>query len=69
MSVLCVLEIVVLASGIPFFTKANVEGRVKASSEIRYVVDFSEGIKKLKNADKDRDYSQVLIEKQYCVKM
>ena len=60
----CTISIVV--SG--FFTNADVEGKLISQSETKYLVNFSEGVKKFDITGKPSDYSQVLVNKYDCVK-
>lgn len=64
----CTISIVVNGGGFGVFTNADVEGKLINSSDIKYLVDFSEGVKKYKIMGKPSDYSQVLVNKNDCVK-
>jgi hypothetical protein len=64
----CTINIVVNAGGFGAFTKADVEGKLVSQSDTKYLVDFSEGVKKYELMGKPSDYSQVLVDKYECVK-
>lgn len=66
---ICTLQFAINTDlGIPFLVKANVEGRLVKESDTKYLVDFSNGLKKYNLAGKPADYKKVLVEKTECIK-
>lgn len=63
----CTISIVVNAGGFGAFTNADVEGKLISQSDTKYLVDFSQGVKKYNLMGKASDYDQVLVDKYNCV--
>lgn len=65
--IVCNILLVVGNPGeVHFMTKASVEGKILATDNSHYLVDFTEGVKKYPLAD--GDYSKVLVNRTDCVK-
>ena len=67
MLVICSILITVNA-GIPMSVRQDVEGKILKEGDTKYLIDFSQGVKKIKSIDKSEDYSKVLVDKTKCVK-
>ncbi len=64
----CSILVTVDAGGFAVMDKIDVEGKQISSSEKKYLVDFSEGVKKYNLVGDPSDYSEVLVDKSDCVK-
>jgi hypothetical protein len=64
MLVVCAITVVVMNSGIGWVSQANVEGKVLASNEHRYLIDFS---KQAKEKGYEGNYDKVIVDKEKCV--
>ena len=64
-TVICTITIVVQVSGINFFGKESLKGKVLSESQTKYVVDFTKSI----DSRYVGDYSKVIVEKDECVKV
>lgn len=67
-TLVCTILLAVNGGGFNVITNADVEGRLISQSDTKYLVDFSQGVKKFPIVGKPSDYSQVLVEKYECVK-
>jgi hypothetical protein len=47
--------------------KLDVQGQVVSSSDSKYLVDFSEGVKKFPISGKPSDYDQIIVDKYECI--
>lgn len=65
MNVICSVLLVIYVSGLDLRVAQDIEGVVKASSPTKYVVDFSEAIKKYDVVDPEL-YRLITIDKAYC---
>jgi hypothetical protein len=67
---ICALQFFVNTDlGIPFQVKENVEGRLLKESDSKYLIDFTQGLKKYKAlSGKPEDYNKVLVDKTECIK-
>lgn len=61
-TVVCIISVL----SMHFYSHATVEGKLISKSDTKYLVDFSEGIKKYQ-VDDPQDYSEVLVNKLDCV--
>ena len=68
LNIVCSLLIAIKMGGLNIITKADVEGKLLKEGQYKFIVDFSEGVKKFKIAGSPSDYSKVLVEKDQCVK-
>lgn len=69
LDIICSILLTVTANCTVVETRADVEGKILYSNDRKYVVDFSEGVKKYKLAGKPSDYNKVLVDKDQCVLM
>ncbi len=69
MLVICSLLVTINAGGIPWIGKYDTKGKIIGSSETKYLVDFSQGVKNYSLVGIPKDYSKVLIDKNDCVKV
>lgn len=67
-SLVCSIMLAVDGGGFAVITKADVEGKMIGQSDYKYLVDFSEGVKRFPIKGSPSDYNQVLVEKTDCVK-
>ena len=67
MIVICTILFIADMGGVRWQSQLDIEGIVKSSSDTKYVVDFSEDIKKYKSLGNPSDYKSVLIYKSNCV--
>jgi hypothetical protein len=68
MMVVCSLFITVNAGGVPVMSKADVEGKLLKEDQTKYLVDFSEGVKKYDITGKPEYYKKTLVNKNDCIK-
>lgn len=64
-NLVCTIMITTKIGGIRILNNADVEGKLVSQSDTKYLVDFTEGAKRLKA---EGDYSQVLVNKLDCVR-
>lgn len=65
---ICTIAIAINVGGIGFITKADVQGKLLSQSNTKYLMDFSEGVKRYKLAGSPEDYKKILVDKTACVK-
>jgi hypothetical protein len=68
MLVMCSLLLTIKVGDVNMLTRSDVEGRILKEDGPKYLVDFSEGVKRFDIAGKTEDYKKVLINKTECVK-
>lgn len=66
-NIICTIVIAINFGGVGFITKADVEGKILRASQTKYLVDFSEGVKKYPLAGRPEDYSSVVVDKKDCL--
>jgi len=67
--VICSILVIIDAGGILFQVRENTKGKIIAESANSFLVDFSEGVKGYKLGNKPSDYTEVLVDKNKCVKL
>lgn len=67
-NVICSILITVYTNGIAIQNRTDVEGKILNEGDYKYVIDFSEGVKKFKIVGKPSDYKKVLVDKDQCVR-
>jgi len=68
MLVVCTIALAINTGGINIISKADVEGKLLKEDSYKYLVDFTEGVKKYNIAGKPEDYNKVIVNKDDCVK-
>lgn len=64
-TLVCTIMVTIKVGPVRILNNADVEGRLVSQSDTKYLVDFTEGAKRLKA---EGDYSQVLVNKLDCVR-
>jgi hypothetical protein len=67
-TLVCSILITVNGGGFGIASKADVEGKLISQSDTKYLVDFSDGVKKFDIFGKPSNYDEVLVDKSDCVK-
>jgi hypothetical protein len=67
MLLICVLSFTI-NNGIPWLVKDNVEGKLVSEGQSKYLVDFTNGLKKFPLTVDPQNYNKVLVKKTDCVK-
>lgn len=67
-NIICIIALATKIGSISIVSNTNVEGKILKEGQAKYLVDFSEGVKKFNLAGKPSDYSKILIDKNQCVK-
>jgi hypothetical protein len=65
--IICTIAIMVYSDTVGIQQSKDVEGKLLYESQYKYVVDFSQGVKKY-NVPSTFDYSKVLVNKDQCVR-
>ena len=68
MLVVCSIVIAVSVGGVNVFSKTDVEGKLLKENDSKYLVDFSEGVKKFNAVGDPNAYAKFLVNKDDCIK-
>lgn len=69
MNIICLIMLTLDAGGINVISEQTVKGKVIGEGSISYLVDFSNGIKKYDIVGNPKDYSEILVSKDKCIKL
>lgn len=67
-NVICHILITISASGVAMDVRKDVEGLILLENDYKYIVDFSEGVKKYNVIGKRSEYKKILVDKDQCAK-
>jgi hypothetical protein len=68
MVLICVVSIAINVGGLPFISKIEAKGKAILELESKYLVDFSDGVKKYNLVGKPSDYKRIFINRKQCIK-